>query len=79
MSVRLGYRYTRQHVIRRDTLNGTYEEVNSPAESSTERQVQLALLKKGNGKLTIRDKPLAAVYAGVALVLILAVVNANPV
>lgn len=46
MPAPIGTRYTRHHVIRRDTTAGTYEEVNSPLETRTERAAQLALLAK---------------------------------
>lgn len=46
MPAPIGTRYTRRHVVRQDTSTGTYEEVNSPLETRTERAAQLALLAK---------------------------------
>jgi len=40
----IGTRWTPSHVIKRDSVAGTYEEVNAPLESSTEARMQTVLL-----------------------------------
>lgn len=46
MAVAIGSRYQRGHIIRIDTVAGTFEELNSPGDCAAEYFVQMALLAK---------------------------------
>lgn len=43
--VRIGERWVPEHVVRRDTKAGIYEEINSPMYKASEGEIQAALLK----------------------------------
>lgn len=42
----IGSRHVTQHVVRRDSLTGFYEELNCPLEGRFESEIQAALLRK---------------------------------
>lgn len=69
MKLDIGGRYTRDHVVRRDTQAGTFEEINSPMVSSTERNTQSALLRRPQGRVNFVPRWLAVNGAVIAVMI----------